>query len=435
MDSDSQFCQSFRQKLLLEKIMDFSNLPPEFADAFKRMSSLLSNGENLLKRYTAGERDFREINLSGSQIFTNANLSGIDLSRAYLNSVDFSGANLSNANFEGAILKNAQLHHANLSGANLKGADLTYASLVQADLTDAILTDVNLESTTLTGCIMPDGTQDPALERVMNAVENYKRSAWKPVVSEGDGDYISSKFGGKPWLNASENWPCCSNCGLEMRFFFQLNLEDVPEKLRGKFGQGMLQLFYCVNDIQIVHEHPTPRSTMDVNLRTGEVKYTETKSCELDCLDSPEFSTNKLVRIVPVDGVPAEFEIPKTGLSDSLVRKGEFPPKTIIGWQEIDDYPHSEDMQRLGIDLSPDDSSFMHYANIYPQGDKLGGWPNWVQDNEYPDCPVCNRQMKQLIFQLESNDNIPFMWGDCGSGYILQCVEHKDQVAFLWQCS
>ena len=66
--------------------------------------------------------------------------------------------------------------------------------------------------------------------------------------------------------------------------------------------------------------------------------------------------------------------------------------------------------------------------------DKLAGYPRWVQDPQYPNCPLCDRSMERLIFEFASDDNIPFLWGDGGTGYFLQCPKHKEQVAFLWQC-
>ena len=66
--------------------------------------------------------------------------------------------------------------------------------------------------------------------------------------------------------------------------------------------------------------------------------------------------------------------------------------------------------------------------------DKLAGYPRWVQDPQYPNCLLCDRSMDRLIFEFASDDNIPFLWGDGGTGYFLQCPKHKEQVAFLWQC-
>jgi hypothetical protein len=68
-----------------------------------------------------------------------ADLSGADLSGAYLSRADLSGAYLSRANLSGA-----DLSRANLSGADLSGAYLSRADLSGADLSGAYLSRANL---------------------------------------------------------------------------------------------------------------------------------------------------------------------------------------------------------------------------------------------------------------------------------------------------
>jgi uncharacterized protein YwqG len=46
-------------------------------------------------------------------------------------------------------------------------------------------------------------------------------------------------------------------------------------------------------------------------------------------------------------------------------------------------------------------------------GDKLGGWPNWMQGVDYPQCTKCNKSLVYL-FQIDSEDNLPDMFGDSG---------------------
>jgi hypothetical protein len=72
-------------------------------------------------------------------------------------------------------------------------------------------------------------------------------------------------------------------------------------------------------------------------------------------------------------------------------------------------------------------------ANSEPQ-DKLAGWPCWIQGVEYPNCPRCGRRMIH-VFQLDSEDHVPFMFGDVGCGHITQCPDHNEVVAFGWACS
>ena len=70
----------------------------------------------------------RGANLSGANLsdayLRGANLRGANLSDAYLRGADLRGADLSYANLRGAYLRGANLSGANLSGAYLRGADL-----------------------------------------------------------------------------------------------------------------------------------------------------------------------------------------------------------------------------------------------------------------------------------------------------------------------
>src|SRR5436190_16567825 len=75
----------------------------------------------------------------------------------------------------------------------------------------------------------------------------HSRIAWKPITKKGDKIRSGSKFSGKPWLAKGETYPECQNCGNPMQLFLQLNLQDLPEPLLGKFGEGLLQMFYCTD--------------------------------------------------------------------------------------------------------------------------------------------------------------------------------------------
>ena len=74
-----------------------------------------------------------------------ADLSGADLSGAYLFRADLIGANLIRADLSDANLIGADLSWADLSGANLSGADLSEANLIGANLSEAtgLLPSVN----------------------------------------------------------------------------------------------------------------------------------------------------------------------------------------------------------------------------------------------------------------------------------------------------
>jgi Pentapeptide repeats (8 copies) len=96
------------------------------------------DSNQLKERYKAGERDFREVSLSGTSLVW-FELSGIDLRGADLSCANLSGANLSEANLsEGTNLSFADLSRTDLSNANLKGANLEGANLAGAVLEGAV---------------------------------------------------------------------------------------------------------------------------------------------------------------------------------------------------------------------------------------------------------------------------------------------------------
>ena len=235
-------------------------------------------------------------------------------------------------------------------------------------------------------------------ENIPPAIAPFKRTAWKPIVEDGDGAPYASKFSGLPWLTASEDWPPCGNCGKPAQLFIQLNLDLLPEPLRNEFGRGLLQMFYCTS---------------------------ADPACDVDCEGWSPFSRCVTARVVQPQGDPRVVE------ASSLVNA--FPPKLITGWQELDDYPTWAEGEGLAVELEDSEWKALNGQGFARDGDKLAGWPAWQQGVEYPACPICSEEMR-LVFQLDSEDNLPFMFGDVGCGHITQCKTHKDQVAFGWAC-
>ena len=111
-----------------------------------------------------------------------------------------------------------------------------------------------------------------------------------------------------------------------------------------------------------------------------------------------------------------------------------FPARAITGWTAVTDLPGWEELQALGVELSYEEADALADGDVPHAGEKLGGWPLWVQGVEYPACRRCGRAMAPL-FQLDSERGIPWMFGDAGVGHITQCPEHPDELAFGWACS
>lgn len=262
-------------------------------------------------------------------------------------------------------------------------------------------------------------TPDEAIAALQPWIERHEKPAWRPVIEEGDGGVAASKFGGIPWLAADEEWPVCKACNHPLEVFLQLNLAELPSELDGRFGTGLLQLFYCSRAGGECHGEPGWEPFSDVCSR---------------------------VRIVSPQG--------NAGVTET---KNQFEAKRIVGWEQFVDRPDPGEHGELGIDINyhfktvpytPAEMtcpelglhfSGMNYINKLHEsvqsesGDKLAGWPHWVQGVEYPACPKCKKPMR-YVFQIDSENNIPFMFGDCGVGHITQCETHKEVVAFGWAC-
>jgi hypothetical protein len=155
-------------------------------------------------------------------------------------------------------------------------------------------------------------------ERLMEALgpwlERHRRPAWHPVCEERYGPLTASRFAGTPWLAPGESWPTCGACHRPLALFLQLNLSDLPAELEGRFGAGLLQFFYC--------------------------RHTASDG---DCPSEgfEPFAKGHLVRLVQPDARDDRPQIP-SGLED-------FVPRTIIGWDRIDDYPRGNELERFGL--------------------------------------------------------------------------------------
>jgi hypothetical protein len=249
-------------------------------------------------------------------------------------------------------------------------------------------------------------------------LESHRRPAWLPICEVGDGPATASKFAGTPWLGEAESWPVCGSCQRPLDLFLQLNLSELPQELTGRFGSGLLQFFYC-------------RHTASSGDCRGE-GYEAFADCQC-------------VRIVHPDS--------SGGRPQVAAEVGSFAPKTIIDWNRIDDYPRWAELEELGLVFRFDQESqrvwiecreiglvserfpsatAFDYLDRCNGSDKLAGWPCWIQNVEYPNCPRCQRRM-QLVFQ-HTGDELPFMFGDMGIGQITQCPEHHEVIAFSWAC-
>ena len=222
-----------------------------------------------------------------------------------------------------------------------------------------------------------------------------------------DAEGAVSKLAGRPWLKAGEAWPACPNCGKPMALFLQLDLASLPEGAPD-FGQGLVQLFYCV---------------------------TTKPLCEVDCEAFRPFARSVVARLLS----PKELESGGTAPSELSERDAYDrahhirEPQVIVGWKKAEDLPRPKEIAGLPWQQWDEFSDALHAAERPLSGLKLAGWPHWVQDVEYPACPRCQTKM-QLVFQVDSQDALGVQFGDIGCAHLTQCPVHKDVLAFAWAC-
>jgi uncharacterized protein YwqG len=182
-----------------------------------------------------------------------------------------------------------------------------------------------------------------------------------------------------------------------MQLFVQINSAQLPNEACEYLEAGILQLFYCTN---------------------------WDEECEVECEAFFPFSKASLVRIIEPNGASSIMTSPV---------KDSFPPKRITGWHSAMDYPNWEELAQMGIQLTDEEHEQIWELYAPKSGEKLGGWPAWVQGVEYPQCPECQEQM-HLVFQVDSEQNIPYVFGDVGCGHITRCRNHPHVLAFGWAC-
>lgn len=220
-------------------------------------------------------------------------------------------------------------------------------------------------------------------DKLFQKLAPHRKTAWKPV-TEGNVPPATAQ----PAL-------ACPQCSTPMSLFLHLRAADLPADLSPNFHRhtGTMQVWYCT-----------------------------------ECDDWESFSKSHVLRVIPTDAADAADA--RNGQGSSIGNK------VITGWEAVDDYPELEEASDWGCEFSEAEEEAFYALEEpnYPQsGDKLGGWPDWVQGVEYPACPECGEPM-ELVFQLDSEDHLDYMFGDTGCAHVTRCKNHPHQMALGWAC-
>lgn len=86
-------------------------------------------------------------------------------------------------------------------------------------------------------------------------------------------DFPRSKYGGQPFLPASEPWPICSLCKQPLQHLLQLNLQQLPSLAQQelRLRRGLLQIFVCVT-LPCCQPHHPHKLRQDVQIQVVSMK-------------------------------------------------------------------------------------------------------------------------------------------------------------------
>ena len=245
--------------------------------------------------------------------------------------------------------------------------------------------------------------------RLEPIVAGHARAAWRPVTEAGS--ETRTWFGGQPLAGENSSWPDCNVCSAPLTFLLQLDASDLPGEINRGKRAGILQFFYCTENDCAAHGPDSgytfrwlrPESTRLLHSGGSRQLPRAVVSRWEAFLDSPsaaELDALGLVQVFEGDKFTLHFELHR------FVEHG-LP-------RQLQDYES--------------------WVSLAAWGDKLGGWPSWIQEKELHTCGQCGRELSLLI-QIDSNDHVKFEFGDGGCGWVLWCADCPDSERFSWSCT
>ena len=196
----------------------------------------------------------------------------------------------------------------------------------------------------------------------------------KLLINTPSKEQLSNKtsFGGLPVKGVDQNieWPKCETCSSEMEYQGKI-----------KTDIGLELIFMCQNDPGMCDE-------WDANEGGNKVLIIADENLEYF---NPETETNT-TRNTEYSATTFEIEADNY---DEAREKCEENPRDILG--------------------------------------ALYGEPDWIQNDETPNCDCCNEKMRFVAQLEEGPDHKTAMNFGGGVGYLFDCKKNKTG-NFLWQC-
>ncbi|MGE6630546.1 YwqG family protein [Bacillus sp. NPDC077027] len=248
----------------------------------------------------------------------------------------------------------------------------------------------------------------------------------KPIISlsmkQGKTGRYDSKILGDPYFPKEDTYPVDGE-GHPMKLLAQLNFSQLP-KLEDYPESGLLQIFISVHD---------DLYGMNIDQKT------EQKDFHIKFIEEPFLKEEDLMTDFSFVKTPEDFYFPATKegaitgeLASETISADDFRFEKVVGknswdlFESISD--HEDDTDVLMDEFYETHSGFGH---------KIGGYPGFTQEDPraYED-----KEHTVLLLQIDSDDEVDLMWGDCGiANFFIKPEDLKqknfENIVYNWDCS
>lgn len=204
---------------------------------------------------------------------------------------------------------------------------------------------------------------------------------------------FDSKFGGDPYLPLGFEYPL-DETGAPMKLLAQINFGQVPPIPNFPIS-GILQFYLSVKDELYGSEYEDRYNQKNFRV----IYFDDIRTSEKDLLTDFEFTKLSKEDVFPISsGCEAKLSFTK---AEEFMSLGDFRLErecgiNMNGWEaELDDFY-----------VKCSESSMGH---------KIGGYAGFTQHDPRSEVEVLSEHT-QLLFQIDSDDNIDCSWDDAGVG-------------------
>ncbi|KEK23416.1 YwqG family protein [Bacillus gaemokensis] len=233
------------------------------------------------------------------------------------------------------------------------------------------------------------------LEQYRDVLEESAKPYIKVTGEISETTLFESKFGGYPYLPIHHEHPKDST-GKPMMLLAQLNFEEIPH-IEPMPTKGLLQFFVSGEDdlVGADFDHPTKQKDFRI-IYHAEINQDKnqivTDFSYLNALDLEYF-------VVP-EAAKLSFEAGYQPVTIGDYRFGAFS-KDRIDLEEVVDAEDEIELAEL------------YEEQFEGQGHKIGGYPFFTQTDPR-EWGKIYREHNILLLQIDTDDSLGIMWGDCG---------------------